>query len=585
MRLTIAIFLIPLCFVACKGEPGTGPTPPVMVEGGQVQGVFEADGKVAVFRGVPFAASPVGDLRWKPPQPVQPWEGVRDASAYSPICAQDDTEGGEFFDLMTDGQGMSWFRRRLFRLLVRMAPQSEQSEDCLYLNVRTANLGGAEKQPVMVWIHGGGHQTGSGSEDFYQSNPLALRGVVLVTINYRLGPLGYFAHPDLSAESENGASGNYGTLDQITALKWVRDNIAEFGGDPSKVTIFGESAGGESVAHMMVSPLARGLFHRAIMQSASTGETMVHLKRPVLYYTSAEEAGRSFGKKVAGSSAEPIEALRAMSTDDIFSAFRKFPEFQTYSYPVVDGFVLPKSVIQTFRDGDQAPVPLLVGSNADEGTLLYSVGEDPLGGDLSGPRTVEEFEHYVQKVFGDDAEEILRLYPVLGDNGVGEACSALYCDGRFGVKARLCARQMALVNQPAYLYFFTRVPPSRRQTVGAFHAVDIGFVFEKTIPFFPMDAQDQVISKSMADYWAQFAKAGDPNMDDLSQWPAFSDADQRNMVFGPKIGAVPVERAAEYDVMERRLMRVVDQLLIENNESVREEEAWERLSRKQFNPF
>jgi len=571
MRLTIVLLMISLCFAACKSEPTTGPTPPVIVEGGQVQGVFEADGRVAVFKGVPFAAPPVGDWRWKPPQPVEPWEGVRDASAYSPICAQDDTEGGEFFDKMIDGQGMIWFRRNLFRLLIKMAPQSEQSEDCLYLNIRTSNLGGTKKQPVMVWIHGGGHQTGSGSESFYQSNPLVLRGIVLVTINYRLGPLGYFAHPALNAESENGVSGNYGTLDQIAALKWVRDNIVEFGGDPSNVTIFGESAGGESVAHMMVSPLARGLFHRAIMQSASTGETMVHLKRPVLHYMSAEEAGRSFGEKVVGSSADPIEALRAMSTDELFAAFRKFPEFQTYSYPVVDGFVLPKTVIQTFRDGDQAPVPLLVGSNADEGTLLYTMGEDPLGGDLSGPKTVEEFEHYVRKVFGDDADEVLTLYPVAENKEVSEACSALYCDGRFGAKARFCARQMGLVNKPAYLYFFTRVPPSRRQTVGAFHAVDIGFIFEKTIPLFPMNAQDRWISKSMAAYWAQFARAGDPNMDNLPQWPAFTNRDQRNMVFGPTIGAAHVQREAKYDIMERRLMQVVAQLLIENNDNIREE--------------
>jgi para-nitrobenzyl esterase len=560
--LAMSLLAISLCFVACGGEKLV-PTPAVAVEGGQIQGAFEENGKVAVFKGVPFAAPPVGKLRWQPPQPLEPWEGVRDAGAYGPICPQAgyDGEDGGFLDNMIEGQGMGWFRKTLFKTAVGLVSDgAEQNEDCLYLNVRTANLGGMDKHPVMVWIHGGGHQTGSGSEDFYQSNSLVLRDVVLVTINYRLGPLGYFAHPDLSAESENGISGNYGTLDQIAALRWVRNNIAVFGGDPSNVTIFGESAGGESVAHMMTSPLARGLFHHAIMQSAGTGETLVHLKRPVLGYVSAEEAGRNFAEKAVGSVDDPIKALRAMSSDDLFAALKEDSELGTYCYPIIDGYVLPKSVIATFRDGDQAPVPLLVGSNSDEGTLLFSLGENPMGGsDPSGPTTLDAYTRYVHEVFGDNAEEILKLYPAANDDDVEKATSAMYCDGRFGVKARFYAQQMALLDQPAYFYFFTRVPPSPKQTVGAFHAVDIGFVFERMIPLFPTNDHDQVLSKTMADCWAQFARAGDPNNGGLPQWPVYSEADRLNMVFGPKIGAAPVERATAYDIMEGHMLREVEE--------------------------
>ena len=562
----LSLLAILFCFVGCGGEKSI-PTPAVAIEGGQIQGAFEEDSKVAVFKGVPFAAPPVGNLRWHPPQSVQAWEGVRDATAYGSECPQAgyDGEDGGFLDDMVEGQGMGWFRTTLFKTAVGLVSGgTEQNEDCLYLNIRTSNLGGTKQNPVMVWIHGGGHQNGSGSEDFYQSNSLVLRDVVLVTINYRLGPLGYFAHPDLSAESENGVSGNYGTLDQIAALRWVRDNIAAFGGDPSNVTIFGESAGGESVAHMMTSPLARGLFHRAIMQSAGTGETLVHLKRPVLGYMSAEEAGRNFGEKVVGPGGESIKALRAMSPDDLFAALGEYSELETYCYPIVDRYVLPKSVVATFRDGDQAPVPLLVGSNADEGTLLFSLGENPMGGSTpSGPATLEAYAGYVNEVFGDNAEEVLRLYPAANEDDVEKATSAMYCDGRFGVKARYYAQQMALLDQPAHLYFFTRVPPSPKQTIGAFHAVDIGFVFERMIPLFPTNDHDQVLSKTMADYWAQFAKAGDPNKEDLPQWPVYSDADRHNMVFGPKIGATPVERAISYDIMERYMLQEVAQLKAE----------------------
>jgi len=519
---------------------------------------LEADGEIAVFKGIPYAAPPVGELRWQPPQPVEPWEGIRDATRFASICPQGDDNENDFFGRMIDGQGMGWFRKLLFKLSAGVLPEEAQSEDCLYLNVRTANLGGAGKQPVMVWIHGGGHQTGSGSIEFYQSDSLVRRDVVLVTINYRLGAIGYFAHPALSAESEHGVSGNYGTLDQIAALEWVRDHIAGFGGDPSRVTIFGESAGGESVAHMLTSPLARGLVHRAIMQSASTGGLLIHLRRPVLHFMSAEAAGEAFAAEVVGDAEDPIERLRAMSADDLYAAFREFPEFDAYTYPVIDGYVLRKSVLQAFLDGDQARVPLLVGSNSDEGSILYNLGDDALYGSSPGPESADAYAQYLRESLGKDAEKILELYPATGDDTVLDAASAVYGDSRFGAPARWYAREMADSGQPAYLYFFSRVPPSPNQTVGAFHAAEIVFVMGKSIPLFPTDEQDQAITQAMGDYWTQFAKTGDPNLEGLPQWPRFSGAEPRNMVFGRTIGAAPVERAAAYDVFERHWMQLIE---------------------------
>lgn len=551
----VNLVLLSLCLLV-HGNAAAEPGPIVAIEGGEIQGSLQADGQVAVFKGIPYAAPPVGELRWRPPQPATPWEGTRDATRFQSICPQG--QGNDFFGRMIDGQGMGWFRRILFKLVVGLSSEEAQSEDCLYVNVRTANLGGAEKHPVMVWIHGGDHQRGSGSIDFYQSDSLTLRGVVLVTLNYRLGLIGYFAHPALSAESEHDVSGNYGTLDQVAALHWVRKNIAAFGGDPSNVTVFGESAGGESVAHMMTSPLARGLLHRAIMQSASNSESLIHLERPVMHFMSAEAAGEVFAKKVVQDTEDPIEGLRAMSPDELYSALRRLPEYQRYSYPVIDGFVLRKSAIETFLDGDQAPVPLLVGSNSDEGSILYDLGDEALYGSSPGPESEEGYAQYLRDALGADAEKILELYPVNESATVLEAAAAVYGDSKFGARARFYAKQMADLGQPAYLYFFARVPPSPRQSVGAFHAAEIVFVFGKSVPLFPMDEQDQALTQAMGDYWTQFAKTGDPNLEGLPQWPAFSREEPRNMALGEEIGAASIERADAYDVFERHWMQLIE---------------------------
>jgi para-nitrobenzyl esterase len=309
---------------------------------------------------------------------------------------------------------------------------------------------------------------------------------------------------------------------------------------------------------MLTSPLARGLVHRAIMQSGSTGELLIHLDRPVMDFMSAEAAGEAFAKKVVEDREEPIRGLRAMPPDELYSALRRFPELDRYSYPIIDGYVLRKSVIEAFLDGDQARIPLLVGSNSDEGSILYRLGNNALYGSSPGPETAEEYGQYLRESLGADAETILELYPVSNDASVFAAASAVYGDSRMGTTARFYARQMANLGQPAYLYFFTRVPPSPEQTAGAFHAAEIVFVFGKSVPLFPTNQQDQILTQAMSAYWTQFAKTGDPNIEGQPPWPAFSREAQRNMVFGPKIDATPVERAEAYDIFERHWMQLIE---------------------------
>ena len=292
------------------------PTPSVKIRTGTLSGTYDKRGEIAIFKGIPYARPPVGLLRWKPPQPAVPWSGTLKAEKAGPAAIQMQTDGAqEFFDLYLGGQGWSGLKTVVMKLMMRLAPAPKDSEDCLTLTVRTPSLGKEAKLPVMVWIHGGDHQIGSGNDPFYDSNALSRRGVVTVYINYRLGLMGYFAHPELSRESEHGVSGNYGTLDQIAALRWVQENISAFGGDPGNVTIFGESAGGESVAHMLTSPLARGLFHKAIMQSPADGYRMLFLHHPFLGNPAGEALGRQFADRFAPGGAGQVD-LYTRNPDD-----------------------------------------------------------------------------------------------------------------------------------------------------------------------------------------------------------------------------------------------------------------------------
>jgi len=540
-------------------------TPPVQTGAGKVAGVYEIDAEVpgriaeqiAVFKGIPYAAPPVNELRWRPPQPPIPWDGVLKTDSFGPAPIQLETEFEVFIDNLIERQGWGWFKQKLVKLLFALAPQPQQSEDCLYLNVRTPTLDTNARLPVMVWIHGGDHQDGSAADVLYNSNALAQRGVVVVSINYRLGLMGYLAHPQLSEESEHGVSGNYGTLDQIAALKWVQENVRCFGGDPGDVTIFGESAGGESVAHMMTSPLARGLFHKAMMQSPANGGQMRHLRRPFLAYRSGEKVGQTFADHFVPPGEDQIARLRRVPAEELYSLARKH-EFHVF-YPLIDGYVLEKSPFEAFLDGEQAPTPLLLGSTADEGTLLYPLIEAPLRGLGLQEIPPEETPGVVREAFGDDAEALMALYP---DLNTEEGAAALLGDSLIGAPVHFYARQAAAAGQPTFLYLFTRTPPSPEQTAGAFHAAELTFVHGTSLPLFDRTAEDEELTQVMGDYWAHFARNGDPNVDAHPHWPAFDAEEEVWMRLGPgeELGPEAVSRTERYAILEKRLLEQIEEM-------------------------
>lgn len=459
------------------------------VDGGLISGI--EDNGAQAYLGIPFAAPPVGDLRWKEPQAVVPWDGVRKCDSFGPICPQ------------TAYPAMS----------IYVQPEMEQSEDCLNLNVWTTAEAG-EKLPVMVWIHGGALTRGAGSLPNYNGAYLAKKGVVLVSINYRLNVFGFLAHPELTAESPNASSGNYAVLDQIAALEWVQRNIEQFGGDPGNVTIFGESAGSWSVHFLMASPLADGLFHRAIGQSGSAFAGNPNLQEAQGETPSAEAGGLAFAQ-AAG--VESLEALRAMPTDAILNAYAELPSDAPFRATAnVDGYALTDTVLNTFQQGNYNQVPVIVGSNANEMTSLT----DP----TTNPRTKEALDEWVAETFGETANEFYTHYPVEGPTGVREAYLAALRDQWFTLGMRTWAELNTAHGNDAYLYFFAKVPPRRgHEFFKAFHAAEIAYVFGTLDPSQAeyTDA-DRRLSDTLSSYWVNFAKTGDPNGPGLPRWDPYS---------------------------------------------------------------
>jgi para-nitrobenzyl esterase len=477
---------------------------PVKVEGGLVQGTSE-DG-LTVYRGIPFAAPPVGDLRWRAPQPVARWEGVREAGKFAPQPIQGDRKS----------PGMS--------------------EDCLYLNVWTPAKAADERLPVLVWIYGGGFSGGSTS--YYSGEKLAKKGVVYVSIAYRVGQLGFLAHPELSAESKNHVSGNYGLLDMIAGLQWVQKNIAAFGGDPKRVTIFGESAGGIAVSMLCASPPARGLFHGAISQSGGSfgpprattfpGENLKRLAE-------AERLGEAFAKSAGVSS---IAELRKVAPD-------KLPAGRGLgtSWPIIDGWVIPDDQYKLYEAGRFNDTPILVGYNSDEGASF------------SPPRTPEEYVANVKKRYGAFAERLLKAYPV-GSDTVPKTARDLARDAAFGWHTWAWARLQAKNGKAkAFYYYFDQHPEypegSPRAGYGAPHGAEVAYVFQHLNASDPKIAKtDREISEAMATYWVNFAKRGDPNGEGLPEWPAFSDDKPIVMYFGQKPHTGPVPSADALKVLD-----------------------------------
>ena len=480
----------------------------VKIDSGVLEGTHSpGNPQLLFFRGIPYAAPPVGELRWKPPQPPARWHAARKADELSAACPQTDflyraiqrtvsTVGGD-------------------QSLVK--PVGRTSEDCLYLNVMTTGLHNKNPQPVMLWIHGGGGVNGRGEDD---GATLATKGVVVVTINYRLGVFGWLSHPALTAESRHQSSGNYGLLDQIAALQWVRRNIAKFGGDPANVTIFGHSSGGEYVGCLMLSPLARGLFQRAIMQSGVPLDLHPSVHHPGGEVESAQNHGVEFAHKVgAGDGSEGIKKLRSASADDLFKAAAD-DGFDA----VVDGWVLPEQPLVMFARHEQADVPVIVGSTAREFSNLIGPQE----------RTPEMFRDWVRKSYAPVANDVLPMYVIPTPADAREAFIRAATDLEMIAPARWAAQAMQGMKSNAYLYEVTWAFPSHGgQQLGAFHGMDPWLMFDS--PPVPRDATGDILAEALRDYWIQFARTGDPNIQGLPKWPPYDAATASYLELGAKI--------------------------------------------------
>lgn len=504
VALVMALFLLSLTVAGCGG-PGLEQ---VQLDSGPVTGLQEEVGEedIWVFKGIPYAAPPVGELRWKPPQPVASWTEPLECTGFGPSCPQ--PSQAELFYLNA----------------------GETDEDCLYLNVWSPADSPEERLPVMVWIHGGSFETGSGSMAVYSGHNLATRGVVVVTINYRLGPLGFLAHPALSAESPEGVSGNYGLLDEIAALEWVQRNIAGFGGDPANVTVFGESAGAISILDLLVSPLAEGLFSKAIVQS---GILLDHGFGVTTAATleAAENAGVDLMERLGVDPAGDVAQMRAMTAEQLLATAGELADEsglmeQGLSWkPVADGYVLPDLPSRLWSAGAHRALPLLIGSNADEGNTF-----------LAGLTvSTEEFEAQMRGVFGPYAEEAFALYPVAGPDDIVPMFSRMLTEVGFASTVRFAARAMSAAS-PTYVYHFTRVPLDN--PLGAFHGVEIPYVFGNVDLFSGLGKIDQAdydLSAAIMGYWTRFATIGDPNGDGAPTWPQYDAVSDQYLELGDTI--------------------------------------------------
>ena len=481
---------------------------PVKIDTGMITGaVSDKSPGIRVYKGIPYAAPPVGVLRWREPQPAASWSGVKVFDQYGAACPQAPYPAGSIY-----------FNK-----------PEKLSEDCLCLNVWTGAKKANEKRPVMVWIHGGALTRGSGANPVYDGAALAAKGVVLVTINYRLGPLGYFAHPALSAESKHSASGNYGVLDQIAALKWVQRNIAAFGGDPDRVTIFGESAGSWSVCALVATPLAKGLFHRAIGESGGVFAPMQFLKEKKFGSSSAEDGGKSFAKALAvDDGPDALKQLRAKSYQEIIEAFDK-QRAATWARGTVDGWVFPEEINSIFAAGKQNKVPVIVGSNADEGTSLVAPGLIP--------KSAEAFKTYLKGRFGALMNDYLEIYPVNSDADVRDAYLHSFRDETFTWQMRTWARMSAKSRTKAWLYFFSQAPPRPDKNIyGAYHAAEIAYAFDNLhLTSLKPEKSDIDVANAMSDFWVNFAATGNPNRKGLPAWNTYDEKSEPFMEFGSSI--------------------------------------------------
>lgn len=497
--------------------------PRVTIATGQLEGLLDSTG-VLVFRGIPYAAPPVGERRWQPPQPVANWQGVRMAREYGPSCPQLATNWGP------------------------------TSEDCLYLNVYTTATANTNHpaRPVMVWIHGGGYFGGSARG--FDGRVLARKGVVVVTINYRVGPLGYLAHPALAAESSHRSAGNYGLLDQIAALQWVQHNIAQFGGNPAQVTLFGESAGGFAVGALLASPLAKGLFHRAILQSGTSIHNGIHTAQAA--QTVALAGAKTLGIEEGDASAA---ALRAVDVQRLVEAYPRPKQaplrgYQVWFGPVIDGWALPLPLDRAISQDRWNRVPIMVGTTAAEGIRFQP--QVPA-------RSLPDYYHLLGNgSLGDTTGTLARLYSVADTAEILSRSQQLVGDLGFGAPARALVRLVVATGSPAYFYYFTRTSTDATgRRIEAIHTSELPFVFgmlpqqwtayvdKGRTPY------DSVLADALSDYWVSFARNGNPNGPPAKgkwpNWPAYDPKTDAYQELGAQIKSGQALRKPFYDELDR----------------------------------
>jgi len=514
MRFAIIVLLAASAVaIAAPQTPTNSASAPLVVQtdNGAVAGAPGTVPGVRDFKGIPFAAPPVGDLRWRAPQPAAAWKGTLDATHFGAICPQ---------HLHTPGS-ISY---------LSPGPQT-LSEDCLTLNVWTAARSASDKLPVMVWIYGGGFDHGSGMEPFYWSDDLAHKGAVVVTFNYRVGALGFLAHPELSAESDHHTSGNYGLLDQIAALQWVHRNIAAFGGDPNNVTIFGQSAGAMSVTDLTVSPLAGGLFERAIAESGGLGPAPRKL-------ADAETAGVAWAASVG---AKNLADLRRLTPEQLISV-------PAPGGPIVDGYVIPDDPAALYRAGKQTDVPMIFGSTANEDGLNKIT------------ITAAAAQAAAQSKYGADAAAYLALYPASTDAEAIASAYLFFAEHAAANERRLARLASAAGKSPVYLYRWSHAlpePPDANfregpnSQFGAYHASELMYVFDNQhLRDWPWTDVDHRLADQMSQYWFNFAASGNPNGPGLPVWPAFDAQHQVLLNFADTPAAIPVPRPDALDFQD-----------------------------------
>jgi para-nitrobenzyl esterase len=544
---------------------------------GFVRGKFRAKKTLVDFSGIPYADPPDDQMRWSPPVEPEPWNFVRDCTKHSPMAWQRG-EDHDFARSIIEGIGVGWLKRKLMLAVVKWTPRKE-SEDCLTVNVTAPT--DAQNAPVMVWFHGGDHTDGSGNEALYRTGAFPSHGCVLVTVNYRLGLFGFFAHPDLGGEGTDSTGGNQGLLDQIASLRWVKRNIASFGGDPGNVTIFGGSAGGQAVLNLMATRGARGLFHKAISQSPRDSGLWLDRSREVLQFQSAEAAAIDFANLAVGQGSGQLSRLREMGAQDLMAMYRANPGIGRHFFPTIGAAELSQSAFSTFALGRQAPVPLICGHNADEGSVFTS-STHPAGSEYGHlpPESDGLLDGLGQVYTEQEIAEILAAYPGL-EADEQQGVSDHLGDHLFGVQVEHITNAHAAAGHPTYRYHYRATPASPDQQIGAFHGSELPPLFDKPIPYVDPGPGFDSLGLEMRSRWIAFASTGSPDpeatnvsgstsnssaVDEIEashttepspNWPRYDGSEARYLVFDrpatgaaaaavedavPLAGAVPLHR-------------------------------------------